>query len=59
MLKLYQQPDLLRRLGRQARVSVAALLSVELMLDSYESIFVQTVQDNATRPVPVIASNAV
>jgi glycosyltransferase involved in cell wall biosynthesis len=59
MLKLYQQPDLLRRLSQQARVSVAALLSVELMLDSYESIFTQTVQDNATRHTPVIASNAV
>jgi len=46
MLKLHQQPELLARLGRQARVSVAALLDLELMLDSYECIFAQTLADN-------------
>ncbi|WP_285424429.1 glycosyltransferase family 4 protein [Pseudomonas sp. efr-133-TYG-103a] len=46
MLRLHQQPELLARLSGQARVSVAALLDLELMLDSYESIFAQTVLDN-------------
>lgn len=59
MLKLHQQPDLLQRLSKQARVSVAALLSVELMLDSYESIFAQTVLDNTTRQDSRIASKTV
>jgi glycosyltransferase involved in cell wall biosynthesis len=48
MLRLHQQPDLLARLSSQARVSVAALLNLELMLDSYESIFDQTLLDNIT-----------
>jgi glycosyltransferase involved in cell wall biosynthesis len=45
MLKLYQQPQLLARLSAQARVSVASLTDLNLMLDSYESIFKQTLQD--------------
>jgi glycosyltransferase involved in cell wall biosynthesis len=45
MLKLHQQPQLLARLSAQARVSVASLTDVDLMLDSYESILVQTLQD--------------
>jgi glycosyltransferase involved in cell wall biosynthesis len=59
MLKLYQQPDLLQRLSKQARVSVAALLNLDLMLDSYESIFAQTVLDNATRHNSKITSHTV
>jgi glycosyltransferase involved in cell wall biosynthesis len=59
MLKLHQQPELLKRLSQQARVSVAALLSVDLMLDSYESIFAQTVLDNTARHDAPIASNTV
>lgn len=46
MLKLHQQPELLARLSSQTRVSVAALLDLELMLDSYESLFAQTLLDN-------------
>ncbi|HEX8591906.1 MAG TPA: glycosyltransferase family 4 protein [Pseudomonas sp.] len=45
MLKLHQQPALLARLSSQARVSVASLLDQELMLDSYQSIFAQTLLD--------------
>lgn len=45
MLKLHQQPQLLARLSAQARVSVASLTDLDLMLDSYESILVQTLQD--------------
>ncbi|MCD5992713.1 glycosyltransferase family 4 protein [Pseudomonas sp. CDFA 602] len=46
MLKLHQQPKLLKRLSAQARNSVASLLSLELMLDQYESIFDQTLLDS-------------
>lgn len=46
MLRLYQQPDLLARLSGQARISVASLLDLELMLDSYESVFDQTLRDS-------------
>lgn len=49
MLKLHQQPELLARLSAQARTSVASLTDVELMLDSYESIFAQTLLDGAKR----------
>jgi glycosyltransferase involved in cell wall biosynthesis len=45
MLRLHQQPELLARLSAQARVSVASLLNLELMLDSYQSIFAQTLLD--------------
>ncbi|RMR60440.1 Glycosyl transferase, group 1 protein [Pseudomonas syringae pv. actinidiae] len=45
MLKLHQQPELLARLGSQARNSVASLMNLDLMLDQYESIFAQTLQD--------------
>lgn len=45
MLKLHQQPQLLARLSAQARVSVASLTDLDLMLDSYESILTQTLQD--------------
>ncbi|SQF99421.1 glycoside hydrolase family protein [Paucimonas lemoignei] len=45
MLKLHQQPALLARLSAQARVSVASLTDLDLMLDSYEVIFVQTLLD--------------
>lgn len=48
MLKLHQQPELLARLGSQARNSVASLLNLDLMLDQYESIFAQTLQDRGT-----------
>ncbi|RMO74167.1 glycosyltransferase family 4 protein [Pseudomonas syringae group genomosp. 3] len=48
MLKLHQQPELLARLGSQARNSVASLLNLDLMLDQYESIFAQTLQDRST-----------
>ncbi|SDX51653.1 Glycosyltransferase involved in cell wall bisynthesis [Pseudomonas syringae] len=41
MLRLHQQPQLLARLGAQARNSVASLLNLDLMLDQYESIFAQ------------------
>jgi glycosyltransferase involved in cell wall biosynthesis len=49
MLKLHQQPQLLARLSAQARVSVASLTDLDLMLDSYESIFTQTLQDRRIR----------
>jgi glycosyltransferase involved in cell wall biosynthesis len=50
MLKLHQQPRLLARLSGQARNSVASLLSVDLMLDQYESIFAQTLLHRDTTP---------
>lgn len=49
MLKLHQQPALLARLSSQARVSVASLLDLDLMLDSYQSIFAQTLLDKIVR----------
>jgi len=49
MLRLHQQPELLARLSLQARVSVASLLSLDLMLDSYQSIFAQTLLDRIER----------
>lgn len=49
MLKLHQQPQLLARLSAQARVSVASLTDLDLMLDNYESILVQTLQDRLVR----------
>ncbi|NBB12878.1 glycosyltransferase family 4 protein [Pseudomonas sp. SLFW] len=52
MLRLHQQPDLLARLSNEARVSVASLLDLELMLDSYESIFAQTLLDNIAQRDP-------
>jgi glycosyltransferase involved in cell wall biosynthesis len=59
MLRLHQQPELLERLSKQARVSVASLLNVDLMLDSYQSIFAQTVLDNLARRHQCAASNTV
>ncbi len=59
MLTLHQQPELLQRLSTQARLSVASLLNLDLMLDSYQGIFTQTVQDNIAHPDPFIASNTV
>jgi glycosyltransferase involved in cell wall biosynthesis len=59
MLKLHQQPELLERLSKQARVSVASLLNLDLMLDSYQSIFAQTVLDNLARRHQCAASNTV
>lgn len=50
MLKLHQQPELLARLSAQARISVASLTDLDLMLDSYESILVQTLLDGTVRP---------
>ncbi|RMQ42685.1 Glycosyl transferase, group 1 protein [Pseudomonas cichorii] len=50
MLKLHQQPRLLARLGAQARDSVREFLSLELMLDQYESILIQTLQDRIALP---------
>jgi len=41
---------LLSRLGGQARTSVASLLNLDLMLDSYQSIFAQTLLDKIVRP---------
>jgi glycosyltransferase involved in cell wall biosynthesis len=55
MLRLHQQPDLLARLSSQARVSVAALLNLDLMLDSYESIFAQTLLDNIAHRDPALS----
>ncbi|BAP46159.1 glycosyltransferase family 4 protein [Pseudomonas sp. 21LCFQ02] len=52
MLKLHQQPQLLARLSAQARSSVAALLDLELMLDSYERLFIQTLQGRMALPQP-------
>jgi len=49
MLRLYEQPDLLARLSSQARASVASLLNLDLMLDSYQSIFAQTLLDKIVR----------
>jgi glycosyltransferase involved in cell wall biosynthesis len=59
MLRLHQQPELLERLSKQARVSVASLLNLDLMLDSYQSIFAQTVLDNLARRHQCAASNTV
>lgn len=59
MLRLHQQPDLLTRLSNQSRVSVAALLNLELMLDSYESICAQTLLDNIVHRDPTIMSHTV
>lgn len=56
MLRLHQQPELLARLSRQSRVSVGALLNLEAMLDSYESIFTQTVQDHLVHRDPAALS---
>lgn len=53
MLKLHQQPELLARLTAQARSSVASLLNLDLMLDSYLSIFRQTLLDRARLPQPL------
>lgn len=49
MLRLHQQPELLTRLGAQARASIASLLNLDLMLDSYQSIFDQTLLDKIAR----------
>jgi hypothetical protein len=49
MLKLHQQPELLARLSAQARISVASLTDLELMLDSYESILAQTLLEGTAR----------
>lgn len=49
MLRLHQQPDLLARLSAQARASVASLLDQDLMLDSYQRIFAQTLLDIIVR----------
>ena len=49
MLRLHQQPKLLSRLSGQARTSVASLLNLDLMLDSYQSIFAQTLLDKIVR----------
>ncbi|MBD8494111.1 glycosyltransferase family 4 protein [Pseudomonas syringae] len=51
MLRLHQDPALLARLGAQARSSVAALLDLDLMLDSYERIFAQTLRERLLMPV--------
>jgi glycosyltransferase involved in cell wall biosynthesis len=59
MLRLHQQPDLLARLSSQARVSVAALLNLDLMLDSYESIFAQTLLDNIVHRDPTVLPHTV
>jgi glycosyltransferase involved in cell wall biosynthesis len=59
MLKLHQQTDLLERLSAQARGSVASLLDLDLMLDSYESIFAQTLLDNRVRHDPMVLSDKV
>ncbi|MDH0749608.1 glycosyltransferase family 4 protein [Pseudomonas sp. GD03842] len=59
MLRLHQQPELLARLSRQARVSVAALLNLDLMLDSYESIFAQTLLDNIVHRDPTVLPHPV
>lgn len=59
MLRLHQQPQLLARLSAQARSSVASLLSLELMLDQYESIFAQTLLDRITLPGTRPLSNPV
>jgi glycosyltransferase involved in cell wall biosynthesis len=59
MLKLHQQPELLARLSSQARVSVAALLNLELMLDSYESVFAQTLLDNFAQRDPQVMPHPV
>ncbi|MFJ3487674.1 glycosyltransferase family 4 protein [Pseudomonas sp. NPDC090202] len=59
MLRLHQQPELLARLSGQARVSVAALLNLELMLDSYESIFDQTLLDNIAHRDPTVLPHPV
>ncbi|MFJ4145499.1 glycosyltransferase family 4 protein [Pseudomonas sp. NPDC089734] len=52
MLKLHQQPGLLARLGAQARGSVRDFLSLDRMLDQYESLLIQTLQDRTASPRP-------
>jgi glycosyltransferase involved in cell wall biosynthesis len=59
MLKLHQQPQLLARLSAQARSSVASFLSLDLMLDQYESIFNQTLLDRIVLPGTHPLSNPV
>ncbi|WP_296262379.1 MULTISPECIES: glycosyltransferase family 4 protein [unclassified Pseudomonas] len=59
MLRLHQQPQLLARLRHQARVSVASLLDLELMLDRYESIFAQTLLDNIVHRKPAVVPHPV
>lgn len=49
MLRLYQQPQLRAQLGAQARASVAALLSLEPMLEGYLSIFTHTLHSQKVR----------
>ncbi|WP_268797019.1 glycosyltransferase family 4 protein [Pseudomonas huanghezhanensis] len=59
MLRLDQQPDLFQRLSAQARGSVAAFLNLDLMLDSYQRIFDQTVLSTNSRQAPHTASQTV
>jgi len=49
MLRLYQQPQLRAKLGAQARASVAALLSLEPMIEGYLNIFTHTLQRKKVR----------
>jgi glycosyltransferase involved in cell wall biosynthesis len=49
MLRLYQQPQLRAQLGAKARASIAALLSLEPMLEGYQRIFRQTLHRRAQR----------
>ncbi|WP_416427193.1 glycosyltransferase family 4 protein [Pseudomonas sp. App30] len=45
MLRLYRQPELRRQLAGQARASVAPLLDIDRMLDSYQQLFFQVYQN--------------
>ncbi len=47
MLRLYRQPELRRQLAAQARASVAPLLDIERMLDSYQQLFFQVHQNRS------------
>jgi len=49
MLSLYRQPDLRRQLASQARASVAPLLEIDRMLDSYQQLFFQVHQNRGAR----------
>ncbi len=47
MLRLYRQPELRRQLAAQARASVAPLLDIDRMLDSYQQLFFQVHQNRS------------
>ncbi|EIK98697.1 glycoside hydrolase family protein [Pseudomonas sp. M47T1] len=47
MVRLYRQPELRHQLAAQARASVAPLLEIDRMLDSYQQLFFQVHQNRS------------